>query len=710
MIKKSTFYFLFSFFLYGFFLVSNAFADVCKICGHETDQLCAKCVGVYICPTCQPKKAERAEGHPKDECRQFSRQKHLSGRVEIRPSLIPGAGRGIFVKEPVAKGDPILVYGGEALRLKDCGRSFEEQASVRGLAYNRYMSGFKGEKILQGSGHTGCLAPHLCGDLCNDNYLPQNEYEALRKLDFNSGPRLITEALIAFFRAYIKQSQTIAAAVGHQEKDGSLLLVARNTCHADEEIYNVYGPGYWLAPFTVVGELMGSPQESWLVRRGISRYIEGLFANQNDRRQVLAFGKTPEELLPGVFMREGNCKDLFAMFLGAPPIWKSLARLVALFRLSEVDIIDSFGPEDEQKKEEFIASLTADLQRLSALPHQDFFDPVTGLKDCHPEAIFIFLKHFLDPKFTKFSEMGLCPPFLFRMIKKEGEGYANIEPADLGLFFGLAPSLRERFRIALTSTLLGIKSGSFASESGEVLTRRLLRSLEGPGGPIDISSILAGLKKLGKGKGTGKDLSQGYEDFARRNGLWTPPPNGACFWYALAYALGHVEDVESFAKYLHGRAAQWVHQNLLAGGLNPADVELAPDFQIFTTFAEGAMIAAALEVIQELEITGLDIQLWTDDGAAGAVQQVGAAGHTLTLHLYGNHYLAPAQAEAAIGAAVGADLPPPFPVDAVPDSAAADPLPPAPAVADPVVSAAPQASPDIAHPNESGSPDSLLRE
>ncbi len=686
MIKNFTLYFLFSLFLCGIFLASNTFAGVCTVCGHETDQLCAKCVGVYICPTCQPKKKEWEKEHPKEQCRQFSRHKHLAGRVEIRPSLIPGAGRGVFAKAPIATEDTILVYGGDILCQKEYSSSFVYQASLRPLTYHRYLSGLKQGKMLQGSGHTGRLAPHLCGDLCNDNCLPQSEYEALKKIDFTSNPRLITEAMIAFFRAYVKQTQTIAGSIGHQEKDGSLLFVARKKYKRNEEIYNPYGPSYWLAPFAAVGEILGFPQYSWLVRRGLSRYVEGLFANQDERQQVLSFGKTPEDVLPGIFMMEDNCKGFYKVFLGATPIWQLLARLVGLFRLSDVNIIDSLGPEDEQKNKELIASLTADLQRVSALPYEDCLDPVLGLKNCHPEAIFIFLKYFLDPKYTKFSMTGLCPIFWFQMVKEEEEGYSSIDPEDLWLFFGLDPSLKKRFQLALSGTLHGIKSGNFVGEEGETLARRLLKSLEGPG-TVDISSILAKLNKLGKGKG----LSQGYEDFAQRNGLWNPPRNGPCFWYALAYALGHVEDYEAFAKYLHSRAVEWVYQHLLSGGLNPTEVELAPNFQIFTTFAEGAMIAAALEVIQEFEITGLDIQLWTDDGVAGSVEQVGAAGHTLTLHLYGNHYLAPAQANAG----VDADVPPPYIEGPVPDLALVAPLPQAAIVAHPIVSPTPQAFPGL---------------
>ena len=134
-------------------------------------------------------------------------------RLAVKPSLIEGAGNGLFSEAAVQKGDWLCVYFGHQISLLDklnASRS-DKEASVSNLDYA--LGGFKGMSSID-PGDTCCIAKYVNDSILDDSY------------DDRSGVN------VEFVR-----SLPLGVAV----------IVAIRDIECDEELYVSYGKGYWKA-------------------------------------------------------------------------------------------------------------------------------------------------------------------------------------------------------------------------------------------------------------------------------------------------------------------------------------------------------------------------------------------------------------------------------------------------------------------------------
>ena len=154
-----------------------------------------------------------------------AKQTYYGLLCEVRDSEIEGAGRGLFAKVRINKGQRICFYGGDERETRE-----EIQELVEAEPHRRRYTFTHGDRHMVGDPHN--IVEGASGFMANDAYFIEPDY-VLALYDQEDLPAGIME----YYACAIRKAN---AQLGHE-------LVATRTIEAGEEITVVYGFRYWFA-------------------------------------------------------------------------------------------------------------------------------------------------------------------------------------------------------------------------------------------------------------------------------------------------------------------------------------------------------------------------------------------------------------------------------------------------------------------------------
>ena len=145
----------------------------------------------------------------------------MTDRLEVKPSLIEGAGRGLFAKKKIPKGVQVCEYSGRIVSKKIMQTTYLKNPEVFRRVFNPVTRDLDVDNVIIGS-----FDDDKSGVFVNDSVR-------------------LTVATRKAVRTYKKQSNE-AANVVPVVIDGKIFYWSTRKINKGEEIYASYGPGYWL--------------------------------------------------------------------------------------------------------------------------------------------------------------------------------------------------------------------------------------------------------------------------------------------------------------------------------------------------------------------------------------------------------------------------------------------------------------------------------
>ena len=148
----------------------------------------------------------------------------LKNYIEIKKSLIKGAGKGVFSTNFIKKSSFITEYFGKFISQKQA-NNLEKNKDIEYLHYTINLN--SGELLL---GDMTSKNTEKCGQLLNDIKTLKNP----KKLILNNA------------KEYIKSAELVNCEF--IEKNGKMYIVSLRDIQKGEELYVHYGYGYWFRP------------------------------------------------------------------------------------------------------------------------------------------------------------------------------------------------------------------------------------------------------------------------------------------------------------------------------------------------------------------------------------------------------------------------------------------------------------------------------
>lgn len=362
------------------------FADPCKTCTKElaAPKVCARCgVATYCDKTCQ---TSDWPTH-KSECKLLEPSKSLKDKTRIAPSLLEGAGMGLFATQDLPKLSFVAGYYGKIVEA-----SFQSKLLYGSHAY---LQPFVGKNYFL-LGTSKAPAPHLAAQLANDPYVSPEDVHLLKSVPCSKISKEYLADIKAFSKKYMEEwisDQLImhGKKIGiskanldlEEAKDASHYprMIARRDIMKDEELYYDYGLGYWLGIPVSICNKKGFSLAGTRIERAFSEVLEEEQAKQPALytllKEITASYITETQYAEEEFIIDDHAPLQFLRLFGSPDF-----AFIELTENPATLAIMEFNP------------LPALIDDLSELPNSDFIDDTYYGKP-HPKSI-AALKHYIE--------------------------------------------------------------------------------------------------------------------------------------------------------------------------------------------------------------------------------------------------------------------------------------------------------------------------
>ncbi len=209
----------------------------------------------------------------------------LENGVEIRPSTLPEAGKGLFAKKNFQPGDTIAIYFGETL-------PYELKTYLK-CGSSAYIQNYGNDSNLMILGDVNPPAPHLSAQLANDPYVTADDIKQFLEVDCTD---LRPESLVFFkdfTKRYAKSLLDEKPSFYLRPLERSLAFVAASQISAGEEILYPYSASYWWMISVSICSRKGLLQKANAIQRAASEAWEEIIAAATNPEDA----KNYEELL-----------------------------------------------------------------------------------------------------------------------------------------------------------------------------------------------------------------------------------------------------------------------------------------------------------------------------------------------------------------------------------------------------------------------------
>ena len=354
------------------------YAHPCKYCHLESESLktCSACGTAQYCKRdCQT--ADWSDH--KAECKMIRPAASLKGRVQIAPSLIPGAGQGIFTERHFHKGSELTAYYGKIVK--------DSLASRLVHGSHSYLQPFAfSEYLLMGTPHPP--APHLSAQLANDPYVTSEDIAMLQGVPCSNISPDYLKKITQFVRHYLDQSLTDQRILGGQISgvsrsnieletmiDTSYFprMIARRTLEKGEELYYDYGIEYWLGIPISICNKKGLPEAGLLIERAFSLVVE-----EDKEKEPLFYGHILEGSINYI------PQEQFVEEKQSYPTDTTL-KFIRLFGSANITVLDPKTNPTLLAADVFTPLKTL-FEELRNAPNSEFFDDIYYGKT-HPKSI-----------------------------------------------------------------------------------------------------------------------------------------------------------------------------------------------------------------------------------------------------------------------------------------------------------------------------------
>lgn len=224
----------------------------------KTIQTCSGCLSAEYC------KRECQLADWKEHKAQCTAFKALKDAVEIRESMIPNAGLGLFTKKAFKKGEIIAVYYGDTINRTPTNSELAESP----FALTR-----PDKSII--IGQTNPLpAPHLAAQFANDPFIDSASIQALHALDCKAdNTQLVQDIATRYLKKRLAKDAPPEVEVDFESFKFPVFRANANM-KAGSEVYFSYGLSYWMNRAFGICDRKGLPVQALKMVRAASEAVE----------------------------------------------------------------------------------------------------------------------------------------------------------------------------------------------------------------------------------------------------------------------------------------------------------------------------------------------------------------------------------------------------------------------------------------------------
>ncbi len=230
---------------------------------------------------CNPKCQKSHKRIHEKVCPLWAPWKDLAGGVEIKPSTLPGAGRGLFAVKDFRPGEALAVYSGKKFS------SAEVASLTYGVTYgaNPYAQTISAEEggII---GERDPALPHLGAQIANDPFFRAGDLF----LSLNcENPDLA--AIQQMSMEYLRLMSSSPRPTRMTLRGGHVQLVALQAIPAGQEIFYAYGLDYWIGRMVALCDRKGYFFQGKSIQRAASMAVEIFLGGSGTLRSVEALSE-----------------------------------------------------------------------------------------------------------------------------------------------------------------------------------------------------------------------------------------------------------------------------------------------------------------------------------------------------------------------------------------------------------------------------------
>jgi hypothetical protein len=328
----------------------------CPICLQKAPLRCSKCHAFSYCSK-EHQTQDWKAGH-KEEC---SRICSLKDAVSIQPSLIPGAGRGLFAQREFEVEDPIAIYDGP-IHTRNISYAIQH-------GFNSFEQNIGNNQFI--AGRENPIAPHLAGQLANDAYVDSETLHKILSVDCKN----LSEDFLEWAQSWTTNQLRTHNSAQRKSNAAPVLstypayLLATRDIHLGEEILSNYGPEYWLGISRYLCHLHGLPAAGFRIQRAVSAGAEA--AGRVDRIEGHI---TKEVALKNIGLITNHIQFRISTLILPPGLMQ-----IAVLQQKEFDeMVRELGLEQK-------------LEEIAELPNSEFYG-VNHWGKPHPKSRKLFLE------------------------------------------------------------------------------------------------------------------------------------------------------------------------------------------------------------------------------------------------------------------------------------------------------------------------------